>query len=57
MQALYGIAGFLIIYLALLARSAWIQGELRQFGRAVVIVAALVAMILAIAFGSDRFGG
>lgn len=57
MKALYAIAGFLVIYLALLARSAWIQGELPQFGRAVVIVAGLLTMLLAIAFGSQRFGG
>lgn len=57
MKALYGIAGFLVVYLALLARSAWIQGELGQFGRAVGIVALLLAGILAVAYGSRQFGG
>lgn len=45
MTFLEGLALAVGLYLALLARSAWKQGELPQFLRSLTIVAALLAAI------------
>lgn len=42
-----GLIGFVALYLALLARSAWKQGELAQFLRSLCIVIGLVGGIAA----------
>ncbi len=57
MTVLQGVALFVVAYLLLLARSAWKQGEMRQYLRSLAIVAALAAAIAAIAAAYGRLGG
>ncbi len=45
------IVGAVLAYLLLLARSAWKQGELAQFVRALGIVAALLGFIALVVWG------
>lgn len=47
MSPLEGIGWIVGLYLALLARSAWKQGELRQFATSLAVVMALGAVIAA----------
>ncbi|WP_114394024.1 hypothetical protein [Oleisolibacter albus] len=42
---LYGTLALVVLYLLLLARSAWKQGELGQYLRALLIVAGLIAAL------------
>jgi len=43
-----GIGLLVTLYLALLARSAWKQGEIRQFLMSCLVLAALIAILAAI---------
>ena len=51
MTALYAVGAFIAVYLLLLARSAWQQGEFRQFLFSLVVVATVVGAIAAIIVG------
>lgn len=48
MTFLQGIGLFVAAYLALLARSAWKQGEIRQFLMSCLVLAALFALLAAV---------
>lgn len=56
MTVLEGIGLFLAGYLILVGRSAWKQGELRQFALSLAIVAGLCLMIIAIVYIVDLAG-
>jgi hypothetical protein len=47
MTVYYVIGGAIACYLVLVARSAWKQGELKQFLRSLGIVAALIGLVVA----------
>ena len=51
MTALQGIGLIVAAYLALLARSAWKQGEIRQFMMSCLVLAALFGLLAAIIAG------
>lgn len=50
MTAWHGIIGFIAIYLILLARSAWIQGELTQYLRSLGVVLCVLAAIIVLTY-------
>ena len=52
-----GIALFILVYLLLLARSAWKQGEMRQFLVSLLIVLAMITVIAAIVGGAIMASG
>ena len=53
MTVLDGIGLFLAGYLLLIARSAWKQGEFRQFAISLALVAGLILAIVAIVYLVD----
>ena len=57
MTILDGIGLFLAGYLVLIARSAWKQGEFRQFAISLAVVAGLILGILGIVYLVDLAGG
>lgn len=56
MTVLDGIGLFLAVYLLLVARSAWKQGEFRQFALSLAVVIGLIAAIVGIVFLVDLAG-
>lgn len=57
MSVLDGIGLFLTGYLLLIARSAWKQGEFRQFALSLAVVGGLILAILAVVFAADQLAG
>lgn len=57
MTLLQGIGLFIAAYLLLVGRSAWKQGEFRQFAVSLGVVLALGALIVAIVLVVDRLAG
>ena len=57
MTILDGIGLFLAGYLLLIARSAWKQGEFRQFATSLLVVAGLILAIVATVYLVDWAGG
>jgi len=57
MSLWHGIGLFLVGYLVLLARSAFLQGEGRQFLTSLGIVAAVIAGLTALAIWWSRLAG
>lgn len=56
-MGLYGWIGLgLLAYLALLARSAWKQGELAQFARSLMVFAGLFAVLAVVAWTFGALG-
>lgn len=52
---LYGTLALVVLYLLLLARSAWKQGELGQYLRALLIVAGLIGALGLVVWAWVRF--
>jgi hypothetical protein len=57
MSVLDGIGLFLAGYLLLIARSAWKQGEFRQFAVSLAVVGGLILAILAAVLAVDLLAG
>lgn len=57
MTLLQGIGLFIAVYLVLVGRSAWKQGELRQFAVSLGVVAALAAAVVAVVLLYHRVAG
>lgn len=57
MTILDGIGLFLALYLLLIARSAWKQGEFRQFALSLAVVGGLILAILAVVLAVDLLAG
>ncbi|NYZ15057.1 hypothetical protein HL658_21135 [Azospirillum sp. RWY-5-1] len=56
MSAMQAVGFVTAAYLALLARSAWKQGEFRQFMASLAVVAALIGSIAAAVWAAASFG-
>ncbi len=57
MTLLQGVGVFIAVYLLLVGRSAWKQGELRQFAVSLGVVAVLAAAVVAVVLLYDRLAG